>query len=97
MMVVDFVLQIVLGVVLTAGVIRRDMRRLPLERLVRAWNSASFWSAVVAFGPLSIPVHFVRTRRSVLGLLQGLGWGAGVIFALGLVSEGLARLSEGKW
>lgn len=96
-MFVDFVLQIVLGVVLTARVLRRDMRRLSAEGFARSWNSASFWSAVVVFGPLCIPVHFVRTRRSVRGFLVGLGWAAGVIFALGLVSEGLARLSEGKW
>lgn len=67
------VLDIVLGVVLTAWVIRRDTRRLTPERYARSWNEASFWSAVVAFGPLSIPVHFARTRRTVLGFLLGCG------------------------
>ncbi len=65
------VLDIVLGVALTAWVIRRDTRRLDPERYARSWNEASFWSAVVAFGPLSIPVHFARTRRTVLGFLLG--------------------------
>lgn len=75
-------LDLVLGVVLTAWVVRFDMRRLPPDRLSRCWNDASFWSAVVAFGPLSIPVHFTRTRRSLLGFLLGLAWAAGVFVAL---------------
>jgi len=83
--VLGVVLDLVLGVVLTAWVVRRDMRRLPPERLSRSWNVASFWSAVVAFGPLSIPVHFARTRRSVLGFLLGCAWALGVLFVLELV------------
>ena len=83
--VLGVVLDLVLGVALTAWVVRLDMRRLPPERLLRSWNVASFWSAVVAFGPLSIPVHFVRTRRSVLGFLLGCAWAVGVIFVLELV------------
>jgi len=76
------VLDLVLGVVVTAWVVRFDMRRLPPDRLARCWNDASFWSAVVAFGPLSIPVHFARTRRSVLGFFLGLLWTAGVLVVL---------------
>jgi hypothetical protein len=75
-------LDLVLGVVMTAWVVRHDMRRLPPDRYARAWNVASFWSAVVAFGPLSIPVHFARTRRSVLGFLQGWLWAIAVLFVL---------------
>jgi hypothetical protein len=85
-MVVDFVLQLLLGVFLTAAVVRRDMRKLPQEGLARGWNSASFWSAIVAFGPLSIPVHFVRTRRSIAGLALGVLWAAAVLLVLGLAS-----------
>jgi len=88
--VLDLVLDLVLGVLLTAWVIRRDMRRLPPDRYARSWNVASFWSAVVAFGPLSIPVHFARTRRSVLGLLLGCAWGLGVVAALELVGSAMA-------
>jgi hypothetical protein len=32
------------------------------------------------FGPLSVPIHFLRTRRSWLGLVLALGW-----FALALL------------
>jgi len=94
MNVVDLVLQIALGVVFTAWVVRRDMRRLPPRLHARAWNEASFWSAVVAFGPLCIPVHFVRTRRTFVGFALGLVWMAGVLVVLSLLSEGLARLAD---
>jgi hypothetical protein len=90
--VLDLVLDLVLGVLLTAWVIRRDMRRLPPERYARSWNFSSFWSAVVAFGPLSIAVHFARTRRSVLGFLLGCAWGLGVFCVLELVGSLMAWL-----
>jgi len=76
-----------LGVVVTSALLRWDMRRLAPERFRRAWNRASFWSAVVAFGPLSVPVHFARTRRSASGFALGLAWMVGVIVLLGLASE----------
>jgi hypothetical protein len=85
--VLGLALDIVLGVVLTAWVVRRDMRWLPPERLARSWNDASFWSAVVAFGPLSIPVHFARTRRTVLGFCLGCLWASGVFVVLELVGS----------
>ena len=72
MTVVDLALQIAFSVLVTAGIVRWDSRRLSPERYARSWNSASFWSAVVGFGPLCIPVHFARTRRSLLGLGLGL-------------------------
>jgi hypothetical protein len=93
MTVVDLVVQFVLGILLTAAVVRRDMRRLSPERYRRAWNVASFWSAIYAFGPLCIPVHFARTRRSLLGLLLGVLWTAGVLVAIGLVSDAVAWLT----
>jgi hypothetical protein len=84
--VVAFAVQLALNIALTAWIVRRDERRLPPPLLDRAWNTASFWSAVVAFGPLCIPVHFVRTRRSVLGLLLGIAWAAAAI--AGMVAIG---------
>jgi len=81
------VLDIVLGVVLTAWVVRRDTRRLSPERRARSWSDASFWSAVVAFGPLSIPVHFARTRRTVVGFLLGCGVMVLVLAVLELVGD----------
>lgn len=94
MSVVDLVLQLGLQITLTAWVVRRDMRRAPPERLVRAWNDASFWSAVVVFGPLCIPVHFVRTRRTLLGFLIGAAWMIAVMVILALISEGVARIGD---
>lgn len=55
-------------------VVRRDLAGLSEERLVRAWPQASFLSAVYAFGPLSLPVHFAKTRRSLLGFALGVFW-----------------------
>jgi hypothetical protein len=85
--VVDLVLQMALGVAVTASVLRWDMRRLPPERYARAWNRASFWSAVVGFGPLSLVVHFIRTRRSPAGVALGLGSALAVLLVLGTVAE----------
>jgi len=78
-------LQIVLGIMLPALVIRRDLSQLSSEQLAQAWNDASLWSAVVTFGPLSMIVHFARTRRSVLGLALGLGWAVVGLLASALV------------
>jgi hypothetical protein len=68
------------------------------EALARAWPASTRTMALVYFGVLSLPVHFGRTRRSVLGVLQGLGWAT----ALFLLDDTLAdwvdalvrRLSE---
>jgi hypothetical protein len=79
MPVFTFVLELVVSLFATAWVVRRDMRSLGPERYARSWNTASFWSAVVTVGPLCIPVHFVRTRRSVWGALLGVLWTAAVL------------------
>jgi hypothetical protein len=92
--VVVLVLDLVLGVVLTAWVVRFDMRRLTPERFARGWNDASFWSAVVAFGPLSIPVHFARTRRSVLGFVVGCVWMIGVLAVLELLASAVMWVAD---
>jgi hypothetical protein len=78
-------LQIVLGIALPAAVIRRDLAQLSAERLALAWNDASLWSAVVTFGPLSMIVHFARTRRSLPGFALGVGWALVGIVASALV------------
>jgi hypothetical protein len=76
--------QIFLNIALPAWVVRRDQRRLRPEQLARTWNDASFWAAVVAFGPLCVPVHFTKARRSVAGLLLGLGWMAVALAVISL-------------
>ena len=78
-------LSLVLNAALPYLVVRFDLSRLTEERLARAWTEASFLSAVVLFGPLSLPVHFTKTRRSLAGL--GLGFG---LCALAFLVQGLA-------
>lgn len=79
MHVLSFSLQLALGMLLPFWVVRLDQRRLPPEQLDRTWNEPSFWAAIVTFGPLCIPVHFVKSRRSLLGFLLGMAWMAGVL------------------
>jgi hypothetical protein len=69
-----FSLSFVLGIAVPAGIVRGDLARLQGERLARSWPDASVWAAVVAFGPLCVPVHFIRTRRSLVGIALGLAW-----------------------
>lgn len=78
-------LSLTLNALLPYLIVRRDLRGLSGERLARAWTDASFLSAVVSFGPLALPVHFTKTRRSLSGF--GLGVGLGV---LSLAAQALA-------
>ena len=43
-------------------VVRTDTDRLPAELQGRCWPESTFWVSTVGFGPLCLPVHFVRTR-----------------------------------
>ena len=82
------------SLVLNAGlpylIVKRDLARLSEQRLARAWTDASFLSAVLTFGPLSLPIHFTKTRRSLAGL--GLGFAMCVLAfaAQALVVAGLS-------
>ena len=79
----------------TVWFIDRDMRKLPAEKLARAWSPTSFAAAVFAMSQLGLPqiavlVHFIRTRRSIGGFFLGLFWAALTIvpvFALGMVLD----------
>lgn len=64
----------ILNVALPYLITRGDRQRLAKESLDRAWNTASWASAVYFFGPLCLPAHFWVTRRSVKGLLLGAAW-----------------------
>jgi hypothetical protein len=72
--ILPLIVQFAATIAMSAWVVRRDLRRLAPELLSRAWPEPSFWSAVVCFSPLCVPVHFVRTRRSALGAALGLVW-----------------------
>lgn len=68
-----FALQMVLGVVVPALIVKRDIRRLGPRELARAWPDASLWSAAAFAGVFAVLLHFLRTRRTFLGFLLGLG------------------------
>ncbi len=62
-----------------ATIVVRDERRLTGQKLERAWppqsrDAAIFGLWLVGIHPLSVVIHFGRTRRSVWGVLLGLAW-----------------------
>jgi hypothetical protein len=67
---------------LCAALVIWDRKRLPPMQRERAWNTASFASAVFAFAPWCILAHFWITRRSIRGILLGLAWLAILLAAL---------------
>lgn len=82
MTVLTYALQLALGILLPWSVVRGDLRRLSPEQLARTWNPATFWCAIVVFGPLCIPVHFVKARRSIAGFVLGLACMGDVLMLL---------------
>jgi hypothetical protein len=77
---------------LTFVIVIADERRLSPARLERAWLPSSRDAAIVAFGILSLPVHFAKTRGSSKGLRGRLGYLAG--FAMGIVAIGLVAVGS---
>lgn len=78
-----FTLSFALGITVPAWIVRRDLRRLTGEPLARAWPDASLWAAVVVFGPLCLPIHFIKTRRNGRGLVLSVLW---LVAAIALIS-----------
>jgi len=76
------VLEFVAAIAVSVLIVTRDVKRLPPKLLERAWPTTSIWSAVALLGPFCIPFHFIRTRRSLLGIGLGLAWLAGAMGAL---------------
>ncbi len=60
----------VLSILLTHFVLRRDESRLTEAQRARAWLPASRMAAL-AFAPFALLIHYVRTRRTVVGFLFG--------------------------
>jgi len=63
-----------------------DERRLTGRELERAWPAVSRDCAIFALWSLGlphlcVPIHFVRTRRSLRGTAMGLLWLAAVVLA----------------
>jgi hypothetical protein len=62
-----------------AAILVCDERRLKADVLERAWPPVSRDAAVfglwnLGVHPLCVLIHFARTRRTVAGVLWGLGW-----------------------
>lgn len=74
----------------TAFILYFDIGRLGPREQARAWPVSSLWAAVGWFSPLCLVIHFIRTRRSLRGVLLGLGWLVGAIVAI----EALARAAD---
>ncbi len=89
---VDLVASWVLTTVAIFWIVREDERRLSPHRLNRAWPLASRLSAIVVFGVFALPVHFWRTRRSVVGVLKGLLWFFALIGLQYVIAEAVERL-----
>jgi hypothetical protein len=62
-----------------------DERRMTDEQRARAWPIASRRIAVVFFSPLSVPLHFLRTRRNVRGVALAVLWTVALFAVLILV------------
>jgi hypothetical protein len=84
-----FTLDAVLGIAVSWWILRWDLGRLAGEELARAWPDSSLRMAVVLLGPLSVPFHFVRTRRSWAGLDMALFWLVVALLLSSLPVEGL--------
>lgn len=89
--IVAFCLQLALNIALPWAIVRWDERRLDAWQLARAWNDASRWAAVVVFGPLCLPFHFAKTRRS---RLVGVALGLLALMVALLVSGVVASLAD---
>ena len=76
------VLEFVAAIAVSVLIVTRDVKRLPPHLLARAWPTTSIWSAVALLGPFCILIHFVRTRRSLLGVGLGVAWLAGAVLGL---------------
>jgi hypothetical protein len=83
--IVEFGVALFLNSALTFWVVWADERYLAAaapDLLERAWPSSTRLAAAIAFGPLCLPIHFWRTRSSLLRRLLGLGAAAGVILVV---------------
>jgi protein-S-isoprenylcysteine O-methyltransferase Ste14 len=78
---IDYVLSMFATLGLTYAILRFDEARLSEEQLERAWPPSSRNAAVLAFSPICLIVHFIKTRWSLIGVLLGLG---AALFVVGI-------------
>jgi hypothetical protein len=89
-----FSLSFALGILVPAYVVRQDMKQLSAEQRARSWPDSSYWAAVVVFGPLCLPVHFIKTRRTWLSVLLALGNLVDALLSVALPVELLGRILQ---
>jgi hypothetical protein len=89
-----FTLSFALGIAVPEAIVRHDLHGLRGEPLKRSWPDASLWAAVVVFGPHSLPVHFIKTRRSWLGAALGVLWLGIALFLISLSVELWGRIFQ---
>src|SRR5262252_1926457 len=91
--VIQLVLSWIVTTLLTFVIVIVDERRMDDDRLEQAWPPSSRDAAIVAFGVLALPVHFIKTRghvrsvRGFLGLLLGFVMGIVAIAVVAVASE----------
>ncbi len=92
--IIELVLSWVVSTTLNFTVVILDERRiLNEEQLERAWRPTSRDAAIVAFGGLALPIHFMKTRghfksaKGILGIFVGLLLGIVVLVIVSLLTS----------
>jgi hypothetical protein len=71
-----------------------DERRMSDAQRARAWPVASRRIAVVLFSPLCVPLHFLRTRRNLRGVVEAVVWTAALVAILASVGAAFDALDS---
>jgi NADH:ubiquinone oxidoreductase subunit 6 (subunit J) len=90
--VIEIVVYAIALIVSTVLVLRYDDKKMTFEQRQRAWPPASRMAAIsfaVFCFPITLPVHFWRTRRSLRGVAIGIVAGFMVVVISSLIG-GLA-------
>jgi hypothetical protein len=91
--------EIVLTMVAAKALFDWDEKRMTDDERARAWPAASRGMVICSplwFFPLwlvGIPLHFLRTRRSLGGVAQALGWMLAMFALLMVIGEAFELLS----
>jgi hypothetical protein len=70
----------------------RRMARRDDPRLERAWPPGGRDSAIVGFGLIALPLHFIRTRRSLFGVALAFAWTCAAVLVELVATLGLDAL-----
>lgn len=94
--IIELVLSWVVSTTLLFVVVIVDERRfLKEEQLERAWPPTSRDAAIVAFGGLALPIHFMKTRghfkspMGIVGIFLGLALGIVALVVVSLLTSAI--------